>query len=73
MHDLNQHPHSESWRDPSSGVESFMLAAAHGVDPRNTEVRKLQQAMLRSGYCLGDEARLAELGLDCPAGKEGPA
>jgi hypothetical protein len=26
MHDLNQHPHFESWRDPSSDVESFILS-----------------------------------------------
>jgi len=26
MHDLNRHPHFESWRDPSSGVESFILS-----------------------------------------------
>jgi hypothetical protein len=49
------------------------IAAADDVIPRNIEVRKLQQAMLESGYYLGDEARLTALGLSYAAGKEGPA
>ena len=49
------------------------IAAADDVAPRRIEVHKLQHAMLKSGYYLGDEARLTELGLGCAAGKEGPA
>ena len=49
------------------------IAAADDVSPRNIEVRKLQQAMLESGYYLGDEARLTALGLGHATGKEGSA
>ena len=49
------------------------IAAADDVNPRNIEVRKLQRAMLKSGYYLGDDARLTELGLGCAEAKEGPA
>ncbi len=29
--DLREHPFFESWKDPESGVESFILAPAEGV------------------------------------------
>jgi hypothetical protein len=37
-------------------------------DPRFSGIAELQQAMLESGYYLGDEARLTALGLGYGAG-----
>ena len=39
------------------------LAVQDGVAPRDIDVKKLQRHLLGQGYFLGDEARLAELGL----------
>ena len=39
------------------------LAVREGVSPRQLDVKKLQRELLRQGVYLGDEARLAELGL----------
>lgn len=39
------------------------LAAGDNVTPRELDIRKLQRALLSEGYYLGDDARLAELGL----------
>ena len=40
------------------------LAAGDGVGPRDLDVKKLQKSLLGEGFYLGDEKRLAELGLD---------
>ena len=39
------------------------LAAANGVTPRELDVKELQRTLIGIGYYLGDEERLAELGL----------
>ena len=39
------------------------LAVQDGVEPRDLEVKKLQQHLLRQGFYLGESARLAALGL----------
>ena len=39
------------------------LAAREGVEPRDLDVKNLQQSLLAEGFYLGDEKRLAELGL----------
>ncbi|MAG37240.1 MAG: hypothetical protein CL878_13480 [Dehalococcoidia bacterium] len=39
------------------------LAARAGATPKTLDVRQLQQALLRQGFHLGDDARLAELSL----------
>ena len=39
------------------------LACRDGVTPRDLDVKKLQTALLAEGFFLGDEERLAELGL----------
>lgn len=39
------------------------LAVRQGVTPRKVDVKQLQMALLEEGFYLGDEARLAELGL----------
>ena len=40
------------------------LAARDGATPKTLDVKTLQRALLEDGLHLGDEARLAELGLD---------
>jgi len=39
------------------------MAARHKVAPRQLDVKELQKALLREGFYLGDEERLAELNL----------
>ena len=46
----------------AAGVAAAM-AVQDGVTPRNVNIKKLQRHLLSQGFYLGDEARLAELGL----------
>ena len=39
------------------------LAAAKGLTPRKLDVKELQSTLIRAGYYLGDDERLAELGI----------
>ena len=39
------------------------IAVKEGVQPRDLDVKKLQRELLKQGFYLGDETRLAELGL----------
>ncbi len=45
------------------GGTAAAMAAKSGVEPRNLDVKQLQKKLLAAGFYLGDEARLAELGL----------
>jgi hypothetical protein len=47
------------------------LAVNDGVMPRALDIRKLQRALLKENFYLGDAARLAELGLEDPAQRAG--
>jgi hypothetical protein len=39
------------------------IAALDGVSARNVDIRKVQRRLVKDGICLGDEARLKDLGL----------
>jgi hypothetical protein len=47
-----------------AGGTAAALAASSGVSPRQLDVRALQQRLVKDGFFLGDDKRLAELGLD---------
>ncbi len=46
-----------------AGGTAAAMAAKSGIEPRAVDVKQLQRKLLKSGFHLGDRARLAELGL----------
>ncbi len=46
-----------------AGGTAAAMAARSGIEPRKLEVKQLQKKLLKAGFYLGDDARLAELGL----------
>jgi len=47
-----------------AGGTAAALAVKNGVTPKELNVKMLQQKLLHDGFCLGDDARLKELGLE---------
>jgi ribulose 1,5-bisphosphate synthetase/thiazole synthase len=47
-----------------AGGTAAAMCAAQDIQPRDLDVRQLQQRLLRQGFYLGDDKRLEELGLD---------
>jgi hypothetical protein len=45
------------------GGVAAALCVRDNVQPRSLDVRKLQETLLKLNYCLGDSARLQQLGL----------
>ena len=52
-----------------AGGTAAALCAKNGVEPRHLNVKTLQKKLLATGFYLGDEARLKELGLQ-PEGSD---
>ena len=46
-----------------AGGTAAAMCAKSGVEPRDLNVEELQKKLLAEGFYLGDEKRLAELGL----------
>ena len=46
-----------------AGGTAAAMAAREGIQPRQLQVKALQQKLLQVGVFLGDATRLAELGL----------
>lgn len=47
-----------------AGGTAAAMAARAGIEPREVNVKELQRKLLDAGFYLGDNQRLAELGLD---------
>ncbi len=46
-----------------AGGTAAAMAAKENINPRNVNIKQLQKKLLQAGFYLGDEKRLAELGL----------